>query len=390
MKILITSELYAPLINGVVTSIVTLKEALTNLGHDVRVVTLGKRTTASVNENVYYCSSIACEKIYPGARLMLKTDPDILDKIIDWEPDIIHSQSEFSTFRLAKKIAKYLDIPIVHTYHTAYEDYTHYFAPNYAIGRKMTQVFSKILSNSIDTIIAPTEKMANLLTSYDVKSDIEVIPTGIPLNRYINPYSQNELESLKSKLNIPKNNQILLFVGRLAKEKNIEELINYLNRLKMKNISFLIVGDGPYRGDLEYLVTNKGMENQVIFTGMIESSQLAQYYQLADIFVNASTSESQGLTYIEAMASSLIPLCREDDSLTGVIYNYKNGFQYQNFQDFQNYLTQLLNNHDLRQNLGHQAQHFVLHKYSDQKFAQCMEQVYEKTVHQRLALKVTV
>lgn len=390
MKILITSELYAPLINGVVTSIVTLKEALTNLGHDVRILTLGERTTESIDGDIYYCSSIACDKIYPGARLMLKTDREILNKIIDWQPDIIHSQSEFSTFRLAKKAANYLDIPIVHTYHTAYEDYTHYFAPNYTIGRKMTEIFSKILSNSIDTIIAPTEKMANLLTSYDVNSDIEVVPTGIPLNKYNNSYSQIELDALKIKLNIPENNRILLFVGRLAKEKNIEELLNYSARLEMKNISFLIVGDGPYRQELEKLVSEKDMENQVIFTGMINSSHLAQYYQLADVFINASTSESQGLTYIEAMASGLVPLCRKDESLKDVILNYKNGFQYQNFQDFQNYLTEILENHNLSKNLGCHAQNFVLNKYSDHEFAQSIERIYEKTVHQRFALKVTV
>lgn len=390
MKILITSELYAPLINGVVTSIVTLKEALINLGHDVRILTLGERTAQSADGSIYYCSSIACDKIYPGARLMLKADQEILNRIVDWQPDIIHSQSEFSTFRLARKIANYLDIPIVHTYHTAYEDYTHYFAPNYTVGRKMTKIFSKILSNSIDTIIAPTEKMADLLTNYDVHSNIEVVPTGIPLNKYRDSSPQGELEALKTKLNIPENNRILLFVGRLAKEKNIEELVNYLARLKMNNISFLIVGDGPYRLELEKLVSEKNMEDQVIFTGMIHSSSLTQYYQLADVFLNASTSESQGLTYIEAMASGLVPLCREDESLKDVILNYKNGFQYQNFQDFQNYLIGILKDTDLRRSLGEQAQHFVLNKYSDQEFAQSIERIYEKTVHQRLALKVTV
>lgn len=390
MKILITSELYAPLINGVVTSIVTLRKVLIDLGHDVRILTLGRETDESADGKIYYCSSITCDQIYPGARLILKTDQAILAKIIDWEPDIIHSQSEFSTFRFAKKVAKYLDIPIVHTYHTNYEDYTHYFAPNYTIGRKITQIFSKFLSSSIDTMIAPTQKIAELLTGYDIKSDIEVIPTGIALNKYINPCPESELESLRKELKIPKENKILLFVGRLAKEKNIEELINYLNRIKRKNISFLIVGDGPYRQELENLTSDKNMEDQIIFTGMVETSQIAQYYQLADIFVNASTSESQGLTYIEAMASGLTPLCRKDDSIKEVIYDSRNGFQYKNFQDFHSHLTKLLSSRDLRQRLGVQAQHFILCKYSDQTFARSIEQVYEKTLQQKLALKVTI
>lgn len=79
--------------------------------------------------------SLGVGKIYPGARFALSTNEDILAEVIHWEPDIIHTQCEFSTFRMAKQIAHYLDIPIVHTYHTVYEDYTHYFSPTKTWGK---------------------------------------------------------------------------------------------------------------------------------------------------------------------------------------------------------------------------------------------------------------
>ena len=128
MKILITNEWYTPTINGVVISIVTLEKELKKLGHDVRILTLSNGIKSYKRDHVIYIRSIGAEKIYPGARIAFSKDNQYIEEIIEWKPDIIHTQCEFSTFRIAKHIAKKCAIPIVHTYHTVYEDYTHYFS----------------------------------------------------------------------------------------------------------------------------------------------------------------------------------------------------------------------------------------------------------------------
>jgi 1,2-diacylglycerol 3-alpha-glucosyltransferase len=380
MKILLTTELYKPAINGVVTSVVTLKEQLEKNGHEVRVLTLAKKHTVPA-EDVYAAPSYSVGKIYPGARFALSSDEEIIAAILSWEPDIIHTQCEFSTFRMAKKIAKELNIPIVHTYHTVYEDYTHYFSPRKTWGKKIVSVFSKRVLKNTDAVIVPTQKVRYLLEEYGVNQPIHVIPTGIHLEKFKTALSKREKETLRKKLGIPLNNHLLVALGRLAKEKNLDEILDYLARLKDPSISLLIAGDGPYREKLEEFVKENGLSQTVHFVGMIAPEEVNTYYQLADLFVSASTSETQGLTYIEAMASGLPVLCRKDDCLNGVLIDGKNGYSYQSFSQFEERLYSLLLDANLRNNLANQAQNFAHEHYSAQRFAEKVEDIYQEAIH---------
>src|SRR5699024_4227719 len=229
----------------------------------------------------------------------------IYQNIIEWQPDIIHSHCEFSTFKMAEDIAEHLNIPIVHTYHTIYEDYTHYFSPNKKIGEKIVSYFSRRILNQTELVIAPTEKVKQLLNKYQVDTPIDVIPTGIDTDQFKQEVNKEKLLQLKQKLGILEQDRVLLFIGRIAKEKNIEELVRYLSKMKAPHIKLLICGDGPFREELEGFINELHLSEQVIFTGMICPQEIATYYQLGDIFINASTSETQGLTYIEALLSGL-------------------------------------------------------------------------------------
>ena len=126
MKILITTDLYLPTLNGVVTSILNLKQELIKRGHEVRILTLQQDQQVEDEWNTYYIKSVSAGKVYPQARIMRSIGNKQLKEIVNWKPDIIHSQCEFSTYFLAKIIARRVNAPIVHTYHTVYEDYTHY------------------------------------------------------------------------------------------------------------------------------------------------------------------------------------------------------------------------------------------------------------------------
>ncbi len=143
MKILITTDTYRPTINGVVTSIESLKKALDRLGHDVRILTFSDSFNSKQEDDIYYMGSLGAGKFYPDARMNKLFYNRFYEDIMDWKPDIVHSQTEFTMFIQAKKIAKDLDIPLLHTYHTVYEYYTHYFSLNKKIGKELAKQFSK-------------------------------------------------------------------------------------------------------------------------------------------------------------------------------------------------------------------------------------------------------
>lgn len=164
MKILITTDWYRPVINGVVTSVLNLTEQLEKRGHEVKVLTLSRNCHSYKEENVIYAGSVGMGKIYPQARVKIPVVAgEYMEELLAWKPDLIHSQCEFSTFFLAKRIAGELDIPIIHTYHTVYEDYTHYFSPQKAWGRSLVQMMTRKLSDQVDAMIAPSGKIERIL-----------------------------------------------------------------------------------------------------------------------------------------------------------------------------------------------------------------------------------
>lgn len=385
MRILLTTDMYKPTINGVITSTTTLKKALEARGHDVRVLTLGKKSRIDVSEDTYYFSSLGVEKIYPGARFTIKSDHDYLKDIIAWQPEVVHSQTEFSTLYIAKKISKHLDIPIIHTYHTLYEDYTHYFSPSEVVGKKVVKSISRMLLNTMDVVIAPTEKVGNLLEGYHIDTPVSVIPTGIELSHFFNhTYDDIRQKQLRNELGIPTDVKVLLYVGRLAREKNIGEILTYLGQIKPEvDYRFVIVGDGPYRETLQNMVIKNNLVERVVFTGMIENEKIADYYKLGDVFTSASTSETQGLTYIEAFASHSPGLCRHDEVLSHILQNGVTGYQYNNRDEFEQYFNELMQNDNLRENLGENAQQLAIETYSSHKFGELVESVYQKAIEER-------
>lgn len=333
MKILITTDWYLPSVNGVVASVVNLRRELNALGHDVRVLTLSSSARSFCDGGVTYIGSAGAGKIYPGARFRMAPAERLIRDIIEWGPDVVHSQCEFSTFFIARKIASELDVPLIHTYHTVYENYTHYFSPSVKWGRRGVALLSRWMTGHTDCVVAPTEKVRTLLLGYGVKRPVCVIPTGLDLARFHGGSPERSAE-LKRKLGIPSGDMVLLSVGRIANEKNISELLRCLSALKDSSVTLLLVGDGPSRAEIEALARKLGVEKKTVFTGMIPPSEIADYYGLGDLFVSASTSETQGLTYIEALASGTPALCRRDDCLAGVIEDGKNGWQYNSIGDF--------------------------------------------------------
>lgn len=322
MKILLTTDTWTPTINGVVTSTVALRTELQARGHEVRVLTLAGSSRTYTENGVTYLGSLDAGLIYPGARLRAPALNGALHDLAAWSPDVVHSQCEFSTFAPARQLAKTAGAPLLHTYHTVYEDYTHYFSPSRRMGRCLAQLFTRSICAACDAVIAPTQKIQWLLTGYGVRCPVEVIPTGLDLDRF----AAQPDPALRAALDLPSDEPVLLYLGRLAKEKNIAELIGALPQIDRGVL--LIVGDGPERPALEAQALALGVARRVRFAGMAAPAEVPRYYALADAFVSASTSEAQGLTYIEALAAGLPLLCRDDPCVRTLITPGQDGWVY--------------------------------------------------------------
>ncbi|MFV0516644.1 MAG: glycosyltransferase [Aminipila sp.] len=381
MKILITTDWYKPVINGVVTSVINLKSELEKAGHEVRVLTLSPDGHQHFKDETYYLKSFKV-KIYPQARATYNFHSKYIPDILEWRPDIIHSQCEWVSFYFAKYIALKLNIPIVHTYHTIYEDYTHYLLRGKRIGKKIVLLGSNHAINSTDYVITPTNKAKDLLLSYGIENPITTIPTGIDLDKYKISISEARKKELLLKHGISPDKTVFVCIGRLALEKNIEELlINMQNLIKIKpDVVLLIVGGGPYSEILKEIVKDMKLEENVIFTGMVSPDIVPEYFQLGKLFVCASQSEAQGLTYIESLASGVPILCKYDQCLDGVLAEDINGYFFDNSDEFTEKALSLLENQDKYDLMCKQAKDSS-EKYSKQAFAQQVINVYNLAIN---------
>lgn len=377
MKILITTDWYAPVVNGVVVSVLLLQRELEKLGHEVRVVTLAPGLRSFRKGQVYYIGSVNAGKIYPGARLRLGRSEALLRQLEEWGPDIVHSQCEFSTLRVATAIARRMRVPVVHTYHTVYEDYTHYLPIGKRTGKLVATTLSRRVCRRMACVVVPSGKVERLLRSYGVSRRIEVIPTGIDLSAYRQAPDPKDQEALRRKLGIPKGKLVLLYLGRMAREKGLEELMDHLALAGRKDVVVLLVGDGPDRE--EVLACAREKKLPVIFAGMVPHSEVPDYYRLGDVFVTASTSETQGLTYFEALAAGLPVLCRKDPCLEGIIENGVNGWQYEDSREFCRCLAAFCGDKALRKQMARSARE-TAERFSAETFGRSAEALYRSVL----------
>ena len=375
MKILIASDLYDPSISGIVTSVKILAKGLKDKGHDIKILSLSDTGEEKRIDNVYLIASVSASKVYPHARIGLPKKNMLIQELIEWNPDVIHTNCEFSTFAAACHISKKTGTPMIHTYHTVYEDYVGYLSLAGFFIKKIIPNIVRNVSRRTDYFIAPTDKMRLILTRYRVKNKIFVIPSAIDEFFFTGDYSSFRDETRK-KYGIRKDECLLLFLGRIAKEKNIEELLYYLSDDELKDFRIMLSGDGPHIKKIKKYCKKLCISDRVIFTGMINYEDVPKYYMAGDIFINASTSETQGLTYMEAMACSLPILCRYDSCLDGVVRNEENGFVYNTKEEFIHYIRLLSGNSDLRKCVGVKAQKTVLDKYTPKAYVEACEKVY--------------
>lgn len=392
MNIGLFTDTYYPELNGVANSVFLLKKELEKKGHNVYVITT-KTPGAPANEKGVFRVPSKAVSFVPERRLGLIYHPKIARKIRKMKLDIIHTNTEFAIGMFGRIMAHELFVPVVHTYHTIYEDYTHYikkYISKEERAKKLAKLYSKFSVRGAEELIVPTQKVAELMQRYGVKPDINVIPTGIDLGRFRTRDNEAEKGKLKAALGIPQENKIVIYLGRVSEEKNIDEVMNYLDRYMdmQSNITFLVVGDGPYRAALEKNARNLDHRKQMIFAGAKPWDEITHYYQLADVFVSASTSETQGLTYIEALASGVPIVARRDPCLDGVLLQGVNGYEFDDEKSFVYGIEQILWNEkhiDYRKNASESVEQF-----STEKFAARVENIYYHVIktHRNILMRM--
>ncbi len=329
MRVLITTDWYEPVINGVVTSVMNLSRQLRERGHEVKILTLSRTFHSYIEGDVVYGGSIGLGCIYPQARLKIpKAAGEYMEMLLEWKQNIVHSQCEFSTFFLAKRIASELHVPIVHTYHTVYEDYTHYFSPQKIWGRNIVQLMTKKLANLVETLIAPSDKIRKILEGYQVSCPVEVIPSGIHLEKYQLCKKEDWRKKIRMQLGISQDALVLVYVGRMAKEKNIEELLEYQQDAGKSGVILVLVGDGPCLTELKKKVEELKLAKNVIFTGMIIPEEVGRYYQAGDLFVSASTERDTGNDLCRSACRWYSAPLQKRRYLEQVVTDGENGWQY--------------------------------------------------------------
>ncbi|MCY9806711.1 glycosyltransferase family 4 protein [Lentilactobacillus senioris] len=319
MNIGLFTDTYFPQVSGVATSIKTLRNELTRQGHQVYIFTTTDPHVAkdAKEENIFRFSSIPFVS-FTDRRIAFRGLFQAYEIAKELHLDIVHTQTEFSMGMIGKFVARNLNIPCVHTYHTMYEDYLHYVANGKLLKPIHVKEGTLAFCHNMAGVIAPSNRVLDTLTNYGVKSEFRIIPTGIDIGLF----SGKSDVDIRQNYNLKADTPIMLSVSRLAYEKNITAVISAFSTIlqQVPNAVLMIVGDGPAVDDLKQQVVDKKLEQKVIFTGEISNDKVNAFYQGADVFVSASESESQGLTYIEAMAAG-VPVVVKSSPYTDDLIN---------------------------------------------------------------------
>jgi glycosyltransferase involved in cell wall biosynthesis len=386
MKIGIFSECYLPTLNGVVVSIETFRQEMEKRGHEYFIFAPETKDFVDKDKkHVFRYPSFTWpgQENYPIAFPLLSKK--ITSKIKDLKLDIIHAQHLFTMGRLGMKVARDLDIPIVYTYHTLIAEYTHYVPIFGGLAKDVIINISKNYCNKCDQIITPSPSMAKILKTYGVKTPIESIPTGIHIEEMKNHFPA---KLLRAKWNIPENRKILLYLSRVAKEKNIDFLLKAMKKVLENrrekhgkpDAHLLIVGGGPELNFYKNLVKKMGIENYVTFTDMMQKENANRCFGAADIFVFSSVTETQGIVITEAMAAGVPVVAINKMGPSDLVKNGQDGYLTDlNISDFADKIEKLLDNDSLRQEMGKNAQKSA-QEFSSLACAIKMEKLYNTVI----------
>ncbi|MFA7350752.1 MAG: glycosyltransferase [Methylotenera sp.] len=380
MKILFVSDVYFPRINGVSTSIRTFVEQMQNLGHVVHLIAPDYGIST---QDEAWIKRIPARSIYFDPEDKLMKYGEALQRLPELRQegyDIVHVHTPFVAHYLGLKLARELNVPCVETYHTFFEDYLHHYLPwiPKAMARGMARLISKRQCNAVDAIVAPSQPMLDVLRGYGVKACSDVIPTGLQAHSF----KAADGKAFREKYGIAVDRPMLLYVGRVAFEKNINFLLDMTKVLieQRPDVLLVVAGEGPAEASLHKLAKNLGLENNIKFIGYLDRHKaLNACYQAADVFVFASKSETQGLVLLEAMAQGTPVVAIAELGTASILVEGQGALiAADDTAQFAEKVYQLLLNPEERFELGRRAKAYVLAQWTAKLQAERMLNFYSQ------------
>ena len=316
MRVGLFTDTYFPQVSGVATSICTLKEELEKEGHEVYIFTTTDKAVKRYEDPTIIR--------LPSVPFISFTDRRIVYRGL------------ISSYKIAKgKIIK----------------------PG------MVKYVMRGYMNDLDGVICPSRIVLNLLDGYDIKIPKRVIPTGIRVEEFERKdITREDALALREKLGIAEDETMLLSLSRISYEKNIQAIVQQFPDVLAQNdrVKLVIVGDGPYLSALKEMVEDLGIEDSVIFTGMVAHEETAIYYKAADFFISASTSETQGLTYTESLASGTPVIAHGNPYLDDIIDQKMFGTLFYQEEDLANALLDAIKNTPALDDKAYQAKMYAI------------------------------
>ncbi len=327
MKVAFFSDTYLPNVDGVVKAIVNYRTEMEKRGHEVFILCPGtkKQKAENTDKNVYYFTS-ASFRPYPDYRIALFPFSSAVKKVREFNVDIVHSHGIATTGLAAIRCAGKLKVPAVASFHTLIPSGVHYLTNNKTLQGLFTSIAWKYLKwyySHFRTVFVPTTYIKSLVSTHGIENTI-VNPIGIDRKIFNEHNSGTEI---REKYKLKKQQPIIMHVGRVALEKNIDAIIdaapNVLNLFP--NAKFIIVGKGPAEQHYLSLVKSRGLLDSFIFTGYVEDAILPNYYAAADVFVFPSTFDTQGLVVLEALSTGIPVVVRNNSASAEFIEDGKTG-----------------------------------------------------------------
>lgn len=381
MRIGIFTECYHPVLNGVVISIETFRQALEKREYEFFIFTTQCPGYHETNPRV---TRYPCMLAFPpkGGRYPISW-PQIAraqaKHVAALNLDLIHSQHLLGLGHLGLKVGKILKIPTILTYHTLLAEYTHYVPLFGPLVRSYLIHQSRLICNQYDQVVTPSPSMKKVLRAYGVRTPIESIPTGVNLDDFQNPYSRKDLES---RWHVPQKSKLLLYVSRIAREKNVDFLLEAAHGLAKKRDDFhlLLIGGGPELEEFQKMVSRWGLSKRIIFTDMLPKKETNRYYGAADIFVFPSITETQGIVISEAMAAGVPAVAVDQMGPSDLIQDGVDGYLVPlKTDEFAARIEQLLDDENLRTKMGYEARQHA-RQFSVEACADKMAKLYERTI----------
>lgn len=368
---------YLPFIGGVPISIDRLRQGLSALGDEVLVVAPSYQDQAEDEPGVLRVSSLRPMGENREFRLANIFSLRLWREVFRYRPDVIHVHHPFWLGHVGRFIARRLQIPVVFTYHTRLEHYAHHVRlPGPLFRNLISHALVRHFANRCDAVIVPTASTEEYLRLIGVKRPLTVQPTGIEVSRF-GSKDEDTLRLLRQSLGL-ENRRILVSVSRLSKEKNIEFMLDALAPAlrRHRDWCLMLVGDGPSRDTLRARAEQLDISEQLVMPGSVAPADLPHYYHLADLFVFASRSETQGMVILEAMAAGLPVVVVRSSGIDDAVRDGDNGYKTPLNRDrFRQRVVELMRNDDRRQQMARNAVHFA-EQHDIAEFGRAVHQVY--------------